>query len=301
MITITKVSSTTNAVTHGGIFHADEVMATVILGKVFEDLKVLRTFSVPNILNPDVIVYDIGGGQYDHHQKGGNGARENGVLYSSCGLIWRDFGHKLVADTVNPELVWSLVDHDLIQGIDAIDNGIKLKTNPCIPQCMTLSRAISGFNPRWDSNEDADEAFLKAVAFAEVVFDNVLADATSKAKAKAIVDEAIARSNGKIMILDRFVPWQDCIFSSKNPKAPEIQFVVFPSNRGGYNWQCVPVSLGSFFQRKAVPSEWKGLNGSSLQEVTGIATATFCHPAGFIGGAETLEDTIRLAEIASSK
>ena len=50
-----------------------------------------------------------------------------------------------------------------------------------------------------------------------------------------------------------------------------------------------------------ISSEWKGLNGSSLQEVTGIATATFCHPAGFIGGAETLEDTIRLAEIASSK
>ena len=76
-------------------------------------------------------------------------------------------------------------------------------------------------------------------------------------------------------------------------------FVVFPSNRGGYNWQCVPVALGSFAQRHPVPQEWRGMSGKELQEVTGVTTATFCHPAGFIGGAETREDAILLAEIAS--
>ena len=71
--------------------------------------------------------------------------------------------------------------------------------------------------------------------------------------------------------------------------------------RGGFNWQCVPEKLGSFVQKKPVPAEWKGLKGPDLQKVTGVATATFCHPAGFIGGAETMEDAIRLAEIAASK
>ena len=100
------------------------------------------------------------------------------------------------------------------------------------------------------------------------------------------------------MVLDQFVPWQEFIFASANKKAEEVQFVVFPSNRGGYNWQCVPDALGSFGQRKPVPTEWRGLRGKDLQELTGVQTASFCHPAGFIGGADTLEDALALAKLA---
>ena len=60
----------------------------------------------------------------------------------------------------------------------------------------------------------------------------------------------------------------------------------------------MPDGLGSFEQRKPVPEEWKGLNGPDIQKVTGIATATFCHPAGFIGGAETFADAYALAKKA---
>ena len=100
------------------------------------------------------------------------------------------------------------------------------------------------------------------------------------------------------MVLEQFVPWQEFIFASENPKAEDVQFVVFPSNRGGYNWQCVPDALGSFGQRKTVPSEWRGLSGENLQRVTGVPTATFCHAAGFLGSAETFEDAYALAKIA---
>lgn len=301
MFHIVKKTSEANAITHSGVFHADEVMATAILNKVFDNLILCRTFKVPAEVAAPVIVFDIGGGQYDHHQKGGNGCRENGVPYSSCGLIWRDFGHMIpeVSESANPELVWSLIDRDLILGIDAIDNGKMPKTDAiCKP--MTVSAAISGFNPSWDSTEDSDTAFLKAVEFTTLILDNALAYAVSKAKAESIVEEAIDRTEGPVMVLDKFAPWQEFIFSSKNEKAKDILFVVFPSNRGGYNWQCVPVSLGSFAQRHPVPQEWRGLNSKALQDVTGVNTATFCHNAGFIGGAETLEDAIRLAQIAAN-
>lgn len=56
--------------------------------------------------------------------------------------------------------------------------------------------------------------------------------------------------------------------------------------------------LGSFGQRKSVPKEWKGLCDADIQKVTGIDTATFCHPAGFIGGAETFADAYALAKKA---
>ena len=302
MIKTTKNQEQATVVTHGGIFHADEVLATVILSKVLGDITVLRTFKVPEGLFDDVIVYDIGFGKFDHHQKGGNGARENGVPYASVGLIWKEYGHKLVEDTANPELVWSLVDRDLIQGVDATDNGAMPKpetesTGPVVRN-MSFSNAISGFNPTWDSNEDSDEAFIRAVEFAEIVLENTLKNATAKAKAQKIVEEAIEKSQEHIMVLEQFVPWQEFIFSSENDKASEVQFVVFPSNRGGYNWQCVPDALGSFGQRKTVPSEWRGLSGENLQKVTGVPTANFCHSAGFLGSAATFEGAYALARIA---
>ena len=297
MMDITKNIKEATAITHGGTFHADEIMATVILEKVFGDIIVCRTFRVPEDLKEDVIVYDIGFGAFDHHQKGGNGARENGVPYAACGLIWKEFGPQIVVNTCNPELVWNLIDRDLIQGIDAGDNGAMPKTDyPA--QAMSFSAVISGFNPNWDSNEDPDEAFAKAVELAEVVFDNTLASTIAKAKAEQIVEEAIEKAEEHIMVLNQFVPWQEYIFSSTSPKADEIQFVVFPSNRGGYNWQCVPDGLGSFGQRKSVLEEWKGLRDDDIQKVTGIDTATFCHPAGFIGGAETFADAYALAKKA---
>jgi uncharacterized UPF0160 family protein len=297
MIKTTKIAEQATLVTHGGTFHSDEVLATVILSKVLGDVTVLRTFKVPEELDQEVIVYDIGFGKFDHHQKGGNGTRENGVPYASVGLIWKEFGRTLVENTCNPELVWNLIDRDLIQGVDATDNGT-MPSADYPAQVMQLAQMISSFNPQWDSEEDSDYAFLKAVVFAEIVFDNTFATAVSKAKAQKIVDEAVEKSEGHIMVLNQFVPWQEFIFASNNEKAAEVQFVVFPSNRGGYNWQCVPNALGSFGQRKAVPTEWKGLRGTDLQKVTGVGTANFCHPAGFIGGAETFEDALALAKIA---
>lgn len=301
-IKTTKNQEQANVVTHGGVFHADEVLATVILSKVLGDITVLRTSKVPEGLSDNVIVYDIGFGRFDHHQKGGNGVRENGVPYAAVGLIWEEYGHKLVEDTANPELVWSLVDRDLIQGIDATDNGampkLESESTGLVVRNMSFSNVISGFNPTWDSNEDSDEAFIRAVDFAETVFENTLKNATAKAKAQKIVEEAIEKSQEHIMVLEQFVPWQEFVFSSENAKAAEVQFVVFPSNRGGYNWQCVPDALGGFGQRKPVPSEWKGLSGEKLQKVTGITTATFCHPAGFLGSAETFKDAYALAKLA---
>ena len=100
MIRTTNSIQKANLITHGGVFHADDVMATVILEKVFGDVTVCRVLEVPEKLNSNVIVYDIGCGKWDHHQKGGNGVRKNGsnvgVPYAAAGLIWRDFGYEAI-------------------------------------------------------------------------------------------------------------------------------------------------------------------------------------------------------------
>ena len=297
-ISIVKTVAQANVITHGGVFHADEVLGTVILSKLIGDLKVCRTPRViPEEVSEYAIIYDIGGGKYDHHQKGGNGSRENGVPYSSVGLLWRDFGPELVKNTPNPKLVWKIIDRDLIEGVDAIDNG-KMPKADYPAQSMSFSQIISGFNPNWNSDEPADTAFLKAVNFATTVFDNLFAKAVSQAKAQGIVENAISESKGSILVLKQFVPWQEFVLTSENPKAESILFVVYPSLRGGFNWQCVPDGLGSFGQRKSVPEEWRGLSSKELSKITGVSDATFCHPAGFIGAADSLAGVMAMVKKA---
>ena len=76
---------------------------------------------------------------------------------------------------------------------------------------------------------------------------------------------------------------------------------IFPSERGGYNFQCIPVGFGSEERRKDVPKEWWGLSKANLQRLTGVKTAKFCHNKGFIGGAMTFEDTMKMVKLAMER
>ena len=52
--------------THGGIFHADDVFTTALLKILNPEFTWERGFEVPEDF--DGIVYDIGFGEFDHHQ-----------------------------------------------------------------------------------------------------------------------------------------------------------------------------------------------------------------------------------------
>lgn len=314
--TLTLVNPTqATAITHGGVFHADEVMATAII--TLHDFicypptdeqvtKVARVFTVtPEMEMACDRIYDIGGGKFDHHQKGGNGTRENGVPYSSAGLIWKSCtGERIcqsVADFANADLLWKQVDEVLISGIDAIDNGFKTIDGTVNVPVMSISQIISMMNPNWDSQESSDDCFVKAVCFARQILEETINSILSKLKAKSIVEDAISKADAGIMILDKFCPWQEYIFASENAKANTINYVIFPSNRGGYMVQCVPDALGSFGQRKSLPSNWRGLRDSDFATETGLADAIFCHNGGFCCSAQSLESAKKLAEMAQAK
>ena len=102
------------------------------------------------------------------------------------------------------------------------------------------------------------------------------------------------------MILDEFAPWKEFLLNSKNEKAKNINFAVFPSSRGGYNVYAVPLELGSFENRKNLPVGWRGLRDTELQEITGVKTARFCHNAGFICSADSKEGALELAIMANN-
>ena len=303
-IKITKNIKEANCVTHAGTFHADEIFATLILSKTMPEITLIR---VPEFreqekseANPNVMVYDIGGKEYDHHQLGGNGIRENGIKYAACGLIWKAFGRELLKkyDVKEIDYTFDYIDRNLIQFIDANDNGQlpKLQTDY---RNVHLSHIVSLFNPKWDEKVDSDENFMKALSVCEIIFNEFLHDTFSKMKAKDLVDKAIENSENGIMVLDTFAPWKEFLLNSKNEKAKDIIFAVFPSSRGGYNVYAVPLELGSFENRKSLPVGWRGLRDKDLQEVTGVETARFCHNAGFICSADSKEGALELANIAN--
>ena len=303
-VKIAKDIKEANCITHAGTFHADEIFATLILSKIMPEIILIRLPEVREqekaLAKPDVMIYDIGAGEYDHHQLGGNGSRENGVKYAACGLIWKAFGRKLLEKYDVKEIDYTLdyIDRNMIQFIDANDNG-QLPKLQADYRNVHLSHIVSLFNPKWDEEVDSDENFMKALSVCEVIFDEFLKDTFSKMKAKDLVDKAIEDSENGVMVLDTFAPWKEFLLNSKNEKALKINYAVFPSSRGGYNVYAVPLELGSFENRKSLPIKWRGLRDKELQEITGVESARFCHNAGFICSADSKAGALELAFMAN--
>ena len=81
-------------VTHNGNFHADDVFSIAVLKHVLPTFKLVRTRDKALIESADYVI-DVGGeydpetNRFDHHQRGGAGERENGIPFSSFGLVWK--------------------------------------------------------------------------------------------------------------------------------------------------------------------------------------------------------------------
>lgn len=111
----------------------------------------------------------------------------------------------------------------------------------------------------------------------------------SAIRAETIVEEAIRNSHEGIAVLDRFMPWKQNICANENMKV-----VVFPSARGGWSIQLVPVTPDSFETRIHVPERWCGKQAEEAgREQAGM---TFCHRNGFISSFDTKEHAIEAAE-----
>lgn len=299
MIDVVKDFELAKFVTHAGKFHADEVFGTVLLEKIFKNISLIRLPEVDAFNLDDKLVFDIGGGKFDHHQFGGNGARENGIKYAAFGLLWREYGKELLnqMNAENVEDCYKMFDKNFVQFVDAGDNGQIPFENIDI-KLETVSDIIEGYNPNWDEEIDSDIKFKEATEMARAIFDNKIQSVIAKCKAKEFVEEAIEKSEDGILVLEKFMPYQEFVLESSNPKAKDILYAVFKSNRNGYNVRAIPAKLGSFENRKKLPERWCGLRNEALQKVTGVASATFCHNAGFICVAETMEDAIELATLA---
>lgn len=297
MVKVVKNKEEANCITHSGTMHADEVFATAFLELYKGNVSVFRTTSVGEI-DDSVLVYDIGRGKFDHHQLDAE-KRDNGITYSSFGLLWREFGKSFLEknDFSNIDDLWSEIDKDLVEGIDADDNGFfpKIETNPN-HRVKTLPNIIKIFNPSFDSGEDESTQFLKAVNLAKSILEEEIYYVNGKVIASHRINEIIEESdpNSKYLILDEFLPYEEAILN--NPNTGNLLFVAFPSNRGGYAIKTLPKSLDDKTLRLPFPEEWAGLQGKELEEVSGIVGLRFCHTARFIVSCDSLEAVYKILD-----
>lgn len=167
-------------------------------------------------------------------------------------MIWRAFG----ADFIGEEEAVHF-DEKFIQPLDESDN------TGCDNM---LAKVIGEFNPGWDSTESYDDCFWKAEAMAEVILRNHFESVEGAKRGSALVKEAMERSDGKILILPRFAPWK------KEVTGSSYLFTIYPSNRGGYSVQAVPVSNEDTTLVCPFPDAWCGKTKEELAALTGIAS-----------------------------
>ena len=282
MVKIVSNYKEANCITHNGTMHADEVFATAFLDLYRKNIVVFRTSIVPQDLDKDVLVYDIGRGEFDHHQINSE-KRENNIPYSSIGLLWKKFGKDFLRekDFEYIDEIHRAVDKDLIEGIDADDNGIfpKIESNYKV---KTLSSIIKIFNPSFDSSENESTQFLKAVDVAKRILEEEILYIRGKVIADKKIEEILRYKNeeDKYLILEEYLPYEESLLN--NEKANNILFVAFPSNRGGYAIKTIPKNLEDKTSRLAFPEEWAGLHDEELERASGIEGLVFCHTGRFI-------------------
>lgn len=297
---------TKKLVTHDGSFHADDVFAYAILNALFPTNSLIRSRDKEKMLDAD-IVFDVGGGEYDHHTTN-KVYRDNGIPYAAFGLIWRDFGKEflsLVEDIKNEdiEFVHQKLDEDFVQAIDAFDNGVNLSTNTVV-KVHTVSTLISGFNYRVPTGEAVNKKlenhfFKEASMIAFRLFMNEILGIVDMLKLRKEIKKSFNnRKHPQLLELNEAGNWQDTV--EELDVNEEILYVIYP-RPDGYYIQVMRKEKGKFDARKDLPKEWADKRDDELSQIVGIDDAIFCHPALFLAGAKSKESIMKMAHIALEK
>jgi len=288
-------------ITHNGNFHADDIFACATLlifleqeGKSYE---IFRTRDEALIASGDY-VFDIGGiddsakNHFDHHQKGGAGARKNGIPYASFGLVWKAYGAKVSGS----EAIAEYLDQKLVAPVDANDNGVNLFT-PTMEGVFpyAISDIVSVFRPSWkETDYDIDGAFQKLALSAKVFLERLIMKAKDTLEAEQFVKDAYMKAEDKrLIVLDAHYPWEEAV-----SRFPEPLFVVEQRVDGKWSIKTVRKEQNLFKNRKDLPEAWAGLRDQEMAKVSGVPDAIFCHNGRFLAVAESKDGAIMLAQKA---
>jgi uncharacterized UPF0160 family protein len=297
-------------ITHNAGFHTDDVFAVATLLLLLNnEAEVVRTRDPEIIKTGDFVVdvgmvYDPEKNLFDHHQKSGAGERENGIPYASFGLVWKKFGEKVSGsrDVANE------IDKYIVQGIDAVDNGVNI-SKPLIPDTFLYSiwGLVGSYEPTWKELKDTniDDKFIEAVDFAKGLLVREIKKTKDRLEAEDVIEDAYKKSEDKrLIILEEDDTFGRYLITRKLISFPEPIYFIFRKGISNQeekdSWQLVAVNIDTttFDLRKPLPENWRGKIGQDLVDITGVEGSEFCHNSGFICVTASKESAIKLAKLA---
>jgi uncharacterized UPF0160 family protein len=292
-------------VTHSGGFHADELLSSVILTRLFPQARLIRSRAPEWIrAGADRIVYDVGGlydatvRVFDHHQRGAP-LREDGQPYSSFGLIWKHYGRDYLVASGLPEAhieaVHASFDTSFVLPVDLVDNGAFSPSGPLAG--LTLPALLETLKPVFDETDPAaeDRAFHAALTIARSFVEASIARSAAKLRAEAVVRRAIeAAGQGRVLELPMGMPFRPAIVKAG---ADHLLFVVHPRDK---DWCLTTIRRADegFEARADLPAAWAGLTNGDLEAACGVEGASFCHNGRFVAAAKTRTAALAMGELA---
>lgn len=251
-------------IVHGGHFHADDVMCAAMAKVLNPDVVIERCNVITDDMRNDAntIVADVGGGRYDHHQVDCE-RHSDGSKYCASTLLFRDFEKDLFPNGTPAEFLRNL------RAIELHDNGVDVPDY----EKSIVTRICFVAGPTWDSKQTYDECFNRTV---DVIHQNFVGPMVQKGSlsrlqkhrlldyysvrsdiyslseqsAKVMINKCLKESDGKVVPLDAYAPWQKMLVPTS------AEFVVYPSSRGGYTLQCVPPEVYSMKRKNPLPRSW---------------------------------------------
>jgi uncharacterized UPF0160 family protein len=292
-------------VTHNGKFHADDVFSYTILKNIFPDSKLIRTRDEHILQNKknNYIFFDVGldydpeKGAFDHHQKNGP-IRQNGVPYSSLGLIWDAYGEyflrNLHIENNKIEKIWEYIDSKFIELIDASDNGFKHPEMTNIGNKLLLPLVIESFNNNTNGTQkEEDDTFIKTSSICHTILLGQIENASSYLNAFDILTNAKnQQEDSRYLILEKDINYLEPLLDMGDQKT---LFVILPRS-GKWYISAVNKGIDTFELRHPLPKDWGGLIGEDLETVSGVQGAVFCHKGCFIAANKTKEGSILMVQ-----
>lgn len=280
-IKLTKQYNKANFVTHSGTFHVDDVISTIFLSKIFKKINLIRVPSINNRNIDNKLVFDIGLGEFDHHQKNRNGKRENGIYYSSIGLLWKKYGKKYLENinVKNINKVYEYMDKELIQYIDATDNMqmeyLKSKTSPDFVKLC---------NPEWNENVTEEEGFIHALKLADEFWNIYIKHALAEVEAIEIIIKKTNETRENYAIFDKELPYRKAIEILKNKS---VKYLIFKSRRNCYDIRIID-------KKKKLKKEIIENDIEETRKLLNIKDLVYVDAKGKLCCTETLDSAINL-------
>lgn len=323
-------SNTTTIVTHCDTFHCDEVTACAMIKYLYMNeshhINFVRTRNQTEIdeySDQGAYIVDVGGiyntdlKRFDHHQKKCVDTYNDKweIPLSSCGLIYKHIGHKIIAKRATElnlkfteDEIYTIKDRfysSFVASIDAGDNGVpyiksEYDTNVVCNyrSLVTLPRVISEMNYKQVFKHSVQlERFKAAVNVAMAVFDTFITNAvrradeyrTEYAEFKTIYEE---QKDGEIMVIKKSFNTRKLLADIDPTQI--VKLIVAP--RGSSGWQIWTINKpGKQFEQivQILPKDkvLTYLNNAGMTD-----DFVFVHEKRFIAGFKTKEAALVVAE-----